>query len=276
MTAQAIDPKAIKPRKVRLAFDDVNTRYFYDDNSVISTFFAALSATFPPGEKEFINSVRNFQDQVKDPALQEAIKGFIGQEGQHSHQHKSINETLDNVGLHATKLEKMLDDKIKKDIVGMSDADRLALTVCMEHITAILAEFLLTNQDILDPAPKSIKDLMLWHAIEEIEHKAVAFDVYELTGGDKNRLRVLMAIQTLEFTRLILSYQIMLLWWNKKVPKLRDFTQMAGFLFGKKGMFTKVGKSYLDFFRKDFHPWKHDNQHLVDQWKTQYQDLEFA
>ena len=43
----------------------------------------ALSTTFPDGERFFIDSVRNFQDQIKDPKLQKDIRAFIGQEANH-------------------------------------------------------------------------------------------------------------------------------------------------------------------------------------------------
>lgn len=275
MTAmEKIQPtKSIKPRKVRLPFNDVTTTYFYDNNALISAFMAALSATFPPGEKSFIDAVRHYRDQIDDPELQAQIQGFIGQEGHHSHQHKEINRKLDDLGLYATRLEAELEARIEKEQPLSKHEDRLAFTAGMEHMTAIMAEYILTHQDVLDPLPNSTRELLLWHAVEEIEHKAVAFDVYDKVVGDRNKLRIIMAVQTFEFVRLISSYQFKLLWWAKKVPSLKDVFGAAKFLAGKNGLLPNIAKPYLDYYRKDFHPWDNNNQALIDAWKRDHPDL---
>ena len=80
MTATADHP-AIKPRHMSMPFEQLDTPYFFDNNALLSAFFAALSSTFPAGEGEFIASVRQYRDKIKSPKLKEEIRGFIGQEG---------------------------------------------------------------------------------------------------------------------------------------------------------------------------------------------------
>ena len=104
----------IKPRRMSFPFETVKQRFFFKNNSVISAFAAALSSTFPPGESEFIASVRLYRDRVTDEKLKQQIRGFIGQEGHHSHQHKRANEALKELGLDAVRLEKHLEKDIKK------------------------------------------------------------------------------------------------------------------------------------------------------------------
>ena len=84
----------IKPR--RMAFDTraPMRKYTFGDNALISTFFYALSAMFPDGERFFIHSVRNFQKEIDDPVLQAQIKGFIGQEAHHGHSHEGLNQNI--------------------------------------------------------------------------------------------------------------------------------------------------------------------------------------
>src|SRR4029079_15061731 len=66
----------------------------------------------------------------------------------------------------------------------------LALTAALEHFTATLAELLLTDEDARamfgEPAAR---DLFVWHALEESEHKAGAFDVYRAAGGTERMRR---------------------------------------------------------------------------------------
>jgi predicted metal-dependent hydrolase len=258
---------AIKARKMNFPFSDIKEKYFFDNNTIISTYMAALSATFPPGEKGFIDSVRNYRDQITDPDLQEQIKGFIGQEGHHSYQHKEINKVLNDLGLFVHRIEKDLEKKISHDKGRLDKRDFLASTVGMEHITAIMAEYILENQHVLDPLPTSARELLLWHAVEEIEHKAVAFDVYDSCVGERRRLHIVMGIQTVLFLWQVGLYQLSLLRWAKKMPNMKDVVGAAKFFFGKDGMARNIVKPYLDYYRDDFHPWDNDNTALINKWK---------
>ena len=259
----------IKARKMNFPFDDVTEKFFFGNNSILSTYMAALSGTFPPGEKGFIDSVRHYRDEITDPDLQERIKGFIGQEGQHSYQHKQVNKTLDELGLFATRIEKDLEKKISFDAKRLDPRDFLASTVGMEHITAVMAEYILNNQHVLAPLTPSARELLLWHAVEEIEHKSVAFDVYETCVGQRRRLHIVMGIQTLLFVWQVGIYQMMLLRWAKKIPSISDVVGAAKFFFAKDGLARNIVKPYMDYFRDDFHPWDNDNTALINQWKAE-------
>lgn len=267
---------SIKPRRVSFPFEQMKTLYWFDNNSLLTTYAAALSATFPPGEQNFIDSVRYYRGQITDKTLLEQIRGFIGQEGHHSQQHKIANKKIDELGLNASRLEAHLKKDIEKINKKLTPEQQLASTVCMEHITAVLAEYMLTHPEVLDPMPAAVSELIMWHAVEEIEHKAVAFDVYQECVGDKKLLRQVMTINSLEFVIRIACYQVALLYWAKKIPSLRDITGATKFFFGKKGVYRKTAQPFREFFREDFHPWNHDNSNLIEQWKKTHAPQEQA
>lgn len=73
-TSQQVD---IKPRRMAFDTDTPMNKYTFDNNSLVSTFFYALSALFPDGERFFIHSVRNYQDEIEDPVLRQQIRGFM-------------------------------------------------------------------------------------------------------------------------------------------------------------------------------------------------------
>ncbi len=50
--------------------------------------------------------------------------------------------------------------------------------MALEHFTAILAHQLLADPRHLEGAEKETADLWRWHAVEEIEHKGVAYDTW--------------------------------------------------------------------------------------------------
>ena len=124
-------------------FQDIEATYWFN-NSILTTFITALSASFPPGEQHFIDSVRYYRGEIEEPTLQSQISGFIGQEGHHRKQHMLANKKLDELGLHASRIEQHIEKDLNKFLRKLSPQKQLASTVCMEHITAILAEHTLT------------------------------------------------------------------------------------------------------------------------------------
>ncbi|MCA2301919.1 metal-dependent hydrolase, partial [Mycobacterium avium] len=107
-----------KARRVRFAMPAGTSRqHFVDGDLVMSHFVSTLSATFPEGEDFFIRSVRQYRDQVSDPDLQEAVKGFIAQEATHRHQHRLLNERLQAMGYPTDGIDrhiKKLVDRLEK------------------------------------------------------------------------------------------------------------------------------------------------------------------
>ncbi len=155
----------------------------------------------------------------------------------------------------------------------LSDAELLASTVCLEHITAIMGEWLLANGQVATLAPDVFCDLILWHAVEELEHKSVAFDVYMQCVGDRELLRRVMVFTSLSFCFGLLRLQCRLLWWERKLPSFRDIRGTFKFNFGKSGVIRHVLAPYLRFFSKDFHPNNSDESHLIRQWMRDYPEL---
>ena len=260
----------IRPRRMRFAFDELQERYFYDNNSLITAFMAALSGMFPPGEDEFVASVRSYLDQVDDPELRARVKGFVGQEAHHADQHQRANRAIDQLGLQATRIEEMLREHIATEIKKVSSAQRLASTVAMEHITAVLAHYMLTHPETLEPFPDAVQELLQWHAVEEIEHKSVAFDVYEQCVGDRKLLRIVFTYSVIDFVYHTMKYQASLLRWAGKVPAPREVVGAARFFFGRKGMITKSIRPLLQFLREDFHPWDVDDRRLIEPWISRH------
>lgn len=267
----------ILPRNVQFDFNIDVQKYWYDNNSLLTAWMSALSSMFPPGEKEFIRSIRVYEDQITDPKLKADIKGFIGQEGFHQLNHKRVNAYMtEKTGLRITDLEQGVTENIQQllDAADLSDAQRLASTVSLEHITAIMGEWLLEHKHVMtEPAPKIFGDLILWHAVEELEHKSVAFDVYMQCVGDRKLLRRVMFFTTLGFCFNLFRMQCKLLWWERKLPSLRDIWGMLKFNFGKDGVVRNVLGPYLKFYKKDFHPDNTDESHLIDEWARDYPEL---
>lgn len=260
---------AIEPRRVRFDHDGLDKARFFGDNIISSAFYVALSTTFPAGEAEFIRSVKLFEDKISDAKLLAEVQAFAAQESHHGLQHRRLNKRLAEVGFPVLKVEQLIDQVLSKRATDWSAERRLRRTVAAEHFTATMAHQALTMPHTLDAGPESFKKLMLWHSIEEIEHKSVTFDVYQHCVGDMGALRRhYMHFAFFEFpmkmwmlTRMLLKDGGFKVTWKER----REF---LGLLFGRKGIFSSMWRQYGAFLKRDFHPWQHDDSHLVGEWQS--------
>lgn len=186
-----------KVRRIRFPFGDPEpmNHHFVEGDIAFSHFVAVLSAAFPPGEESFIRSVRRVADRVTDPVLKKRVAGFIGQESVHGQEHRRLNEKLIEMGYPFVRLLTFPSDsrrhRFAVRIENRAPAlAHLAMTAAAEHYTATLAQRVLSSPEIQAiPEDPEVRNLFNWHAVEELEHKAVAFDVYRAAGGPE-RLRI--------------------------------------------------------------------------------------
>ena len=270
--AKAATPAGMIPKVRQPEFDlaeDV-PRYWWDNDPAKTLLLAAMSSGFPPGERFFIDTVRHYQDQITDPELKAAIKGFIGQEAHHSKEHKALNGFLGDRGINLERLESDVQVFMNWMRKNLSPERQLAHTVAVEHFTALMAEEFLLKYDALEEMDPRMAPIWAWHAIEESEHKAVAFDVYKAVGGSEFvRVTEMMLVSVMFplFTSIHLA-QLM-----KEDGQLFNFKSWAGFakyMWGKPGVFRKLLPSYLKYYSPNFHPWNHDSRSLVQKAKQKW------
>jgi predicted metal-dependent hydrolase len=260
---QSNTPVTIEVRKFDPKATEGAPKYFFDNDPFKTHFMNALSILFPEGERFFIRSVLAYRDQIDDPKLLREIKEFCAQEAQHTLVHEAMNDLAARYGYPVAKLESLVRRDLRKfSKLGQKYAwvrrAALAQTVCMEHFTAILAYQVLTDgeatQQGLDP---NVAALFKWHALEETEHKGVAFDVYAATGGSPIFLRISMLMSTFLFLLGLFVNLNVLLYKDGSLGKWSTWKTSAGFLFGPKhGFLTRPFFDWLAFFKPGFHPWK--------------------
>lgn len=271
----------LKVRNVQFNFDKVQKHWIL--NSAIATHFVnSMHIVFPEGEKFFVRSVRRFAKDIKDETLKKEVNSFCGQEGIHAREHQRFWEVMQEQGLEPEKfasflkvtafsgkysIENMVRNSLNKVQPQLGDKMALSITTALEHYTAILANALFhepiaTNDNI---APQML-ELLHWHASEEIEHKAVCFDVLKQVD-DSYLIRVSgMGFATLMLWGYILSGQVYFLVKDKD----KNIIQMPveAYMLLKTVVFGEIGKNLsrhlLEYFKKDFHPDDIDDRHLIE------------
>ena len=267
-------PKAIGITVRRLKFNPHAIRRHYFANSpVMSHLLTALSSTFPIGEQFFVHSVRNVRDQVQDPQLQAQIAAFIGQEAMHSKVHREFNNAWRRDDYQLDRFQAWL---ARKDhhVKSLPPKVQLAITCAFEHFTALLGGYILRHPEVLSTLDDDAAKLWIWHAIEEIEHRAVAFEVYQHVYADHRLRRMIMRSVTAGFASLTFYSASQLFLQDKK----NSMPKIGGNLFGLyllAKMLLQLLPEYLSYYRKDFHPAKINYSRSLRYWKqrmaTQYQ-----
>lgn len=242
--------------------------YAEDGDVVISHFWAWLSATFPEGEEFFVRSVRHYRGQITDPALKKQVTSFIGQEASHGREHRVLNEHLNDLGFPTARIEQMATKANKFRERIFSAEMNLAATVVAEHFTALLAEKCLEDEALRRQlGHQAMQDIYVWHALEESEHKAVAFDVYRAVGGrDKIRIRTAKMMRyTLPLMAVVFLLQVLL---TDKAARRPGALRRGVQRFRKGPLWNKeMWEAIKDFERPDFHPNDRNTDALLAEWR---------
>lgn len=260
----------VEPRNRQYGIEHVLATDWFDGHPFKTAWFNAMSMTFPLGEKFFIDSVRHFAEQIDDPKLEEEIRGFCGQEGFHRREHQRYNETLCSArGYDHDYLEGRLAKNIALTHKITSPLQRLAATAAFEHITAIMAESALQEDNqMIGVVDEQMRAMWDWHAAEEMEHKAVAFDVYRAVGGTEKMRKRGMRQATFFLLLDVMVGVVHMLRRDKKLWSLTLWKEGWNFLFGKQdGILRAVYPAYKEYYRDGFHPWQRDTRPLLNAWK---------
>jgi len=259
-------------RDYRFKLPPRKLRNWHGGGVPVSHFFNALSVFFPVGERFFISSVRNYRGSIRSAELRKAVSAFIGQEAMHGREHQAYNQLLVDAGLPAAALERFVEKLLGAVQKSAPASWQLSATIALEHFTAILADRLLDDRRMLDGADPAFKNLWLWHALEETEHKAVAYDVWREVMGDGAEAYAVRSLGMLftsaAFVALVLAFSAVLIEQDsaehpQRGQRLASYRALSVFLLGRGGLMRSGFPLWLDYFRPAFHPWQHDNRELL-------------
>lgn len=264
----------LKVRRTRFDPVQVTSRHYFGGQSpLMSHLLTALSMTFPAGEQFFVHSVRNVREQVSDPQLQQQISGFIGQEAMHSQAHAHFNQALDCPEYDLQQYQAQMGKGLAA-LKTRSHRRQLAATVAYEHFTAMIAAHLLSHPSLFDGFDANLRHLWLWHAVEELEHKSVAFDVYQQVFGRERveslaQRRRSMRTVSVGFVMGLASMTSTLFWQDKKysLGSVRNVALNVRDSYFIARMIVSLLPEYLAYYREGFHPQHTDHRALIEKWK---------
>ena len=234
----------------------------------------ALSATFPRGEAFFIEAVKAHRDGA-EPRLEAEIRAFVRQEINHTREHIAFNRLAADHGYDI----KAIDKRVEELLAMTKDRPvifNLASTMALEHYTAMMAAEFLANPAHFDDADPEVRAMWEWHAVEEIEHKGVAFDTWNHATRNwskvkRYKLRTLMM--------LIVSYHFFRNRWTDSLELLaqdgitgwKARWGLFKYLTISPGVVRRIFPGWLAYFRPGFHPWDHDDRALIGRYEGEFE-----
>jgi hypothetical protein len=263
----------ITPRDRRFGRALAQKRWWLGGDPIGSAYHNALSITFPRGEAFFVESVKAFREGA-NPKLTAEIRSFITQEVMHSREHVSFNKRVTDAGYKIDHLEKVVADSLELT-KNRPQILNLAVTMALEHYTAMMAHQMLRDPKAFMGADPELSNMWKWHAIEEIEHKGVAYDTWLHATRDWSRWKrwkvktIMMLIVTKNFWTkrwegtLDLLAQDGITGWKAKM-------RLAWYLVGNPGPVRRLMLPWLAFFMPGFHPWNHDDRALIGKYDSDF------
>ena len=258
------------PRTVHFDYETVmrENRYWHGGDPVTTHFFNALQAMFPEGERFFMESARDVRDMLGkenlSPELNEQIRLFIRQEAMHGREHDAWTTALISlgyIGMEGFDLKLKRDNRWSKK--HLKPMWRLAMTAASEHFTASLAHlFVYKRPDFIEKAASPFRELLVYHAMEEVEHKAVCFDLYKAGKGGYFLRSFAMVFVTFDLLIRLRNRMEYLLkkdgLWNPETEK-----KMRSLIWGKTGIMRVLAPYLVQYFRPGFHPWETDEREAL-------------
>jgi len=263
-------PEGIPVRRpnVDLAHANVD-RWIVPGDPITSHYLAALSSVFPNGEDFFVASVRNFRGSIEhDPLLRQKVKGFIGQESVHGQQHRAFNSRLAELGYPAVRFDAGL-LQVSKRLQRLPKSIQLAITSASEHFTSVLAHMVLNDEQTratLFPS-EEFELLMTWHALEELEHKDVAFDLFTEVSGNYGVRLLGILFAAVGFGSVVVGGYARALFLDRRVVDRKAWKQFRYNFAHQEMVGRKAHRMLLQYVRPSFHPRDLDTDALVNEWR---------
>lgn len=255
----------IEVRLKDFEFSAQSDRYWCGNSPFKTHLLNSLTLFLPDVERYLIRAVGQRVKHIEQPQLKQEALAFIGQEAQHSLQHRKF---WDNLRASDYEIDPYL--RLVRIVFfnilerRLSNRLNLAIGAGGEHLTTLVAVMIL-EEEFLAEAEPNLRNLFEWHAAEELEHKSVLFDVFQnATDSYLVRLVGIVASHLLVLVFVNLGLAV-LLYQDKKLLDKKVWQEMISFWFTKEKFLWRALSNSLKYCHKNFHPSQTDPSFLLKQ-----------
>lgn len=260
------DQRDIIPRDIRFDIPGNATRNWFAGDIAKTSMIDAMSIFLPEGERFFIRSLKHYSGKLKNAELSKEINGYAVQEAFHTREHEEYNRAVGSLGYDVAEMERPVGQALG---LLKNPLYRLAATCAIEHLTASFSSALLRRPHLLDGAHFAYRRLWMWHALEELEHKAVAIDVLhaatsDISGFKRYWLRVwAMNAVLVPFILIFLRNVRIYVRADGVKPGVGFWARFFWANFGKPGLLRHTAAPLLRYYMPWFDPRNSDDDKLV-------------
>ncbi|HEX4351929.1 MAG TPA: metal-dependent hydrolase [Polyangiales bacterium] len=259
---------SIAARNLRFELSDDIANHWAPEHPEFSHIANAFMAALPYLEPYFIHNIRQAAEQLDDEALKADVRGFIAQEARHAQQHKRWNEVIARRFPGFDRLERALKNRLSESKRTHSLAFRMAYTAGYEAFTYQLVCCIMNQRKRwLHGADPRLLGMLSWHAAEEVEHKSVAFDVFQaIDGGYAMRIfgYVVALVRSIadihEMTDHMLSA-------DQTVDPRQSRRRLRAVRIA---LLKELGPELLHYFKPNYSPSEHEDPALLKAWLAHY------
>lgn len=181
------------PRRVQFSFEQTPKHWLRND-PFSSHLINSIHMLLPPGEFWFCRVYNKALPQVTDANLRDDVQGFIRQEAIHARAHIVGQDYLDRHGYdireHTERANHLFEQILGEAPLGQKWLQRpglerlwlltrVGVIAAIEHFTGLLGQWALDNTSWEREGDPEMVDLFKWHLAEEVEHRTVAFELYQ-------------------------------------------------------------------------------------------------
>jgi uncharacterized protein len=261
--------RTVTTRRVAFDHDEVVDHHYFDDDLIASHLVATLSAVIPPGERFVANAVRRFRSRLPE-ALKAQANGFVGQEMIHQREHERFNQSLARLGYPTGPIDQVSEATFAM-AARLPARLQVAMAAAIEHWTAVIVEHVLASGELESTwqLPDATRAFLAWHGIEELEHRAVAFDTMQQLGtSELERIVAMQLVVALLAPAVVGGLVRSLLTDRDSWRPLRLLGSVDR--FRKKSSLVQWSflRDLVSWDRPGFHPDERDLDDRLDEWRT--------
>ena len=172
-------------RRMRFAYPEAAKAHWNGARPEFSQIVNGASLSMPYLEPYLIETMKKAKERITDPELLKDVDLYIGQEATHFRQHQQWNKRLADMGYACVAPhEAQLKQDYDAFAANRSFTFNIAYAEGFEAMGLTVGHMLVEDREyLLKDADPAVASLLLWHFVEEIEHKTVTFDVFKALDG---------------------------------------------------------------------------------------------
>ena len=221
-----------------------------------SMFINALGLHVPYFERYLIKAMRMARERISDEALRRDVGAIIGQEAHHAKNFVAFNKVMSRRYPKVADLDRHARESFSRWAKQDDERTLVGFTAGYETFTFLAGLIVLDSyEQWMKHSDPVMKAIWVWHQVEEVEHGAVAFDVYKYLYEEHEAFRKWMVLKAAihiawETSKAFVHMANVEYGWRRPLRYLASL----GFLGKTLGRFMLKA---LPVFKANYHPKRH-------------------